>query len=153
LGRFDLVHSTYALPFSREPEKVIADVASLLNPGGIFLLTTGHPVYAGEWIELSDDDEQGVFLPSYFHPPPDHRPAEDNHNGSESCSVPPSTVWSWLTNAGLTVDRFLEPEPLPIPDMTEEDIQARVPYESDDWRALYPILSNVPTVAIFRAIR
>jgi 2-polyprenyl-3-methyl-5-hydroxy-6-metoxy-1,4-benzoquinol methylase len=43
LGKFDLIHSTYALPFSADPQKVIADAAAMLKPDGIFLLTRWTP--------------------------------------------------------------------------------------------------------------
>ena len=151
LGQFDLIHSTYALPFSRRPQQVIASISGLLRPGGMFLLTTSHPVYAGEWIDTEEGEETGVFLQNYFNPPPDIRSGDMDHHGSASHSVPPSQVWSWLTNASFSVDRFLEPSPLPIPNMSEEEIRDRIPYESDDWRGLYPILNTVPPVVIFRA--
>ena len=45
---FDFIHSTYALPFSLTPQKVIEDWFHLLKPGGQLLLTDGHPCYSGE---------------------------------------------------------------------------------------------------------
>ncbi len=39
---------------------------------------------------------------------------------------------------------------MPIPDMSEAEIRAKVPYDSKDWRALYPQLSRIPSVAIFK---
>ena len=75
---FDFIHSTYALPFAANPVKVIADAAALLKSGGVFLLTTGHPLYAGEWLEIGDDDEDGLFMPDYFHPEADVRMSLDD---------------------------------------------------------------------------
>ena len=37
--------------------------------------------------------------------------------------------------------------------MTEEEIRTRVPYESDDWRGLYPILAAIPIVAVFKCLK
>ena len=34
--------------------------------------------------------------------------------------------------------------------VSEEEILANVPYESADWRALYPQLARIPIVVIFK---
>ncbi|MEI8205741.1 MAG: class I SAM-dependent methyltransferase, partial [Kiritimatiellales bacterium] len=146
---FDLIHSSYALPFSANPQKVIADAATMLKPGGIFLLTTGHPLYAGEWLDIGDG-EDGVFLPDYFRPEPDVRMSLDDKTMSAAQPWPISTLTEWIHAAGLVVERLLEPAPMPIPNMSEEEIRAKVPYESADWRALYPQLARIPVVVIFK---
>ncbi len=150
-GTFDLIHSTYALPFSSNPERMISEAAAMLKPGGVFLLTTGHPLYAGEWLETGDSEE-GLFLPDYFHPEPDVRMSLDDSTMSAAQTWPISTVAEWIHEAGLTIDQLLEPEPLPIPDMSEAEIRERIPYESANWRALYPQLARVPVVVIFRCL-
>ena len=144
---FDLIHSTYALPFSRDPEALIQACARRLSPGGRFLLTTAHPVYSGEWVEI-DDDEDGLLLADYFHPPDDVRIDIDDQSEIRVRSVPLSTLTEWLHNAGFRLDRLLEPEPLTIPLLTEEEIRERIPYESEAWRELYPVLQRVPVVVI-----
>jgi SAM-dependent methyltransferase len=151
VGLFDLIHSTYALPFSANPQKVIADAAAMLKPGGIFLLTTGHPLYAGEWLDIGDD-EQGLFLPDYFRPEPDVRMSLDDKTMSAAQTWPVSTITEWIHSAGLVIDRLLEPAPMPIPDLSEAEICARVPYESKGWRELYPQLARIPVVLIFKCI-
>jgi SAM-dependent methyltransferase len=151
LGRFDLVHSTFALPFSREPGRAVRTWSNLLRPGGMLLLTTAHPVYAGEWTELEDGTD-GVLVPDYFRPPADLRPAGPDHTGIRSRSWPVAAVIRWVREAGLWLDRLLEPEPLPIPAMADAEIRARVPYESDAWRELYPVLARVPTVMVLRCL-
>ena len=149
LGKFDLIHSTYALPFSVDPAKVISEAASMLKPGGTFLLTTGHPLYAGEWLEVGDD-EDGVFLPDYFQPEPDVRMALDDGAISAARYWPISQLAEWIHEAGLVIERFLEPAPMPIPDMSEKEILGKVPYDSADWRTLYPQLARIPVVVIFK---
>ena len=151
LGLFDLVHSTYALPFSADPAKVIADAAAMLKPGGIFLLTTGHPLYAGEWLDIGDG-EDGVFIPDYFRPEPDVRMSMDDKTMSAAHYWPISSIAEWIHSSGLVIDRLIEPAPMPIPDMSEEEIRANVPYESADWRALYPQLARIPVVLILRCV-
>lgn len=149
LPSFDLIHSTYALPFAADPAKVIADAAALLNPGGTFLLTTGHPLHTGEWIDLGDGEE-GLFLPDYFHPEPDVRMSLDDRTMSAAHYWPVSAVAEWIHAAGLTIERLLEPAPLPIPEMSEEEILRRVPYDSAGWRSLWPQLARIPVVAVFK---
>lgn len=151
-GRFDLIHSTYALPFSAAPQQVIAAAAAMLKPGGTFLLTTAHPLYAGEWLEV-DDDEEGMFLPDYFSPPPDVRMSLDDKTFIGAQYWPLSKIAEWIYGAGLLIERLLEPVPLPIAEMSEAEILEAVPYDSPDWRELYPRLSRIPVVAIFKCIR
>ena len=152
LGTFDLIHSTYALPFSSDPAKVIAKAASMLSPNGTFLLTTGHPLYAGEWLEIGDG-EDGVFLPDYFQPEADVRMALDDGAISAAQYWPISQLAEWIHEAGLTIERILEPSPMPIPKMSEKEIQENVPYDSADWRTLYPQLARTPVVVIFKCCR
>jgi len=152
IGQFDLVHSTYALPFSSDPARVIKEAAAMLKPGGTFLLTTGHPLYAGEWLEIGDD-EDGVFLPDYFQPEADVRMALDDGAMSAARYWPISEIAEWIHEAGLVIERLLEPAPMPIPGMSEEEILEKVPYDSTDWRTLYPRLARVPVVVIFKCRR
>jgi SAM-dependent methyltransferase len=149
LGLFDLIHSTYALPFSADPQKVIADAAAMLRPGGTFLLTTGHPLYAGEWLEIGDG-EDGLFLPDYFRPEPDVRMSLDEKTMSAAQYWPISTLAAWIHSSGLVIERLLEPAPMPIPEMSEAEIRAKVPYESADWRELYSRLARIPVVVILK---
>jgi len=148
-GMFDLIHSTYALPFSADPQKVIADAAAMLNPGGTLLLTTGHPLYAGEWLEVGEGEE-GLFLTDYFRPAPDVRMSLDDKTMSAAHYWPISAVTEWIHAAGLVVERLLEPAPMPIPEMSEAEILTAVPYDSTGWRSLYPQLARIPVVVIFK---
>ena len=148
-GLFDLIHSSYALPFSADSAKVIAECAAMLKPGGTLLLTTGHPLYAGEWLDIGDG-EDGVFLPDYFQLEPDVRMSLDDKTMNAAHYWPISQIAEWMHEAGLVIERLLEPAPLPIPDMSEEEIRAQVPYESKDWRALYDQLARIPVVVIFK---
>lgn len=147
--KFDLIHSTYALPFSADPQKAIADAAAMLKPGGTFLLTTGHPLYAGEWLDIGDGEE-GLFLPDYFRPEPDVRMSLDDKTMSAAQTWPISTIVEWIHAAGLVIERLLEPAPVPVPEMSEAEIRAKVPYDSAGWRELYPQLARIPVVVIFK---
>ncbi|MFA7369978.1 MAG: class I SAM-dependent methyltransferase [Kiritimatiellales bacterium] len=151
LGKFDLIHSTYALPFSADPQKAVADAAAMLKPGGTLLLTTGHPLYAGEWLDIGDGEE-GLFLADYFRPEPDVRMSLDDKTMSAAHYWPISTIAGWIHSAGLVINRLLEPAPMPIPDMSEAEILAKVPYDSAGWRELYPQLARIPVVVIFKCV-
>ena len=146
---FDLIHSSYALPFSADPAKVIADSAAMLNPSGTFLLTTGHPLYAGEWLDIGDG-EDGVFLPNYFKLEADVRMSMDDKTMNAAQSWPISQIAEWMHESGLVIERILEPAPLPIPDMSKKEILEKVPYDSKGWRALYDQLARIPVVVIFK---
>jgi len=149
-GPFDFVHSTYALPFVADPAAMIQAAADRLAPGGLLLLTTGHPLFAGEWLEVEDEGE-GMFLRDYFRPPADVRFAADSDLFVRAKTYPLGQTIAWLHQAGLVLERLVEPEPLPIPTMTEEEIASQVPYDSPAWRELYPQAARVPVVAIFQA--
>jgi len=149
-GTVDLVHSTYALPFVDRQQAVVRDAAAVLRPGGLFVLTTAHPLWFSEWVEL-DSREQGILVQNYFQPPSDSR--HSSRGGGRTSCRPSllSDVSSWLAEAGLMTRRFLEPVPLPVPNMAPSEIRERIPYFSDSWLALYPQLALVPAVAIFIA--
>ena len=151
-GRFGLVHSTYALPFVEDQERVVRAAASLLSPGGMFLLTTAHPLWFAEWVEL-DSQECGALVQDYFRPPPDRRQSRRTEGETVCRPALLSDVFSWLSDAGLVVRRLLEPAPLPVPTMTSQQIQDRIPYFSKRWLTLYPQLAAVPSVAVFAAER
>lgn len=149
---FDLIHSSYALPFSADPAKVIADCAALLKPGGTLLLTTGHPLYAGEWLDIGDG-EDGVFLPNYFQLEADVRMSMDDKTMNAAQYWPISQIAEWMNKAQLSMERILEPAPMPIPEMSKKEILEKVPYDSKGWRALYDQLSRIPVVVIFKCRR
>ncbi len=148
--QFDLIHSTYALPFVGDQRKVVLQAAARLRPGGWLLLSTAHPLSTSEWLDV-DEDESGVFLQDYFNPAADSRIADRDHGESRSQPVPTSQVFAWLREAGLTVEQFLEPQPLPLSEMTDGSIPQRIPYWSSAWLERYDELARVPFVAIFLA--
>ncbi len=145
--KFDLIHSAYGIPFSTHPEALIQHCADLLNPGGQLVFSMGHPVYAGEWLEL--DDDQGIFLQNYFHPQPDVR--EGDSSAVQAMAYPLSEVVAWLRKAGFQLMDLREPSSLPVDKMSPDEIEDRVPYYSEDWAEQVNELSKFPVVAIFSA--
>lgn len=145
--RFDLIHSAYGIPFSTHPDALILSCAGLLNPGGHLIFSMGHPVYAGEWLDL--DDDQGIFLQSYFHPQPDVRESEDA--SVQAMAYPLSACVQWLRQAGLNLLDLREPMALPVDLMTPAEISQRVPYYSEAWAEQVNELRKFPVVAVFSA--
>ena len=141
--QYDLVHSVYALPFIADPETFIKRAAACVAPGGTFLLVTQHPVFSAEWLEL-EDEEMGLFMPSYFEPPEDIRQTSDGEIIG-SAAYPISAISEWIHSAGLRDLRLWEPKPLPIETLDQ------APYHSPAWIELHDKLSCAPVAIIFSA--
>lgn len=141
-AQFRLVH-TNSLGFSADPAELTRRATALLAPGGTFISATNHAAFAGEWLEL-DDEETGMFLTDYFHPPSDVRAAPEARGAVVCCrSYPPSEVCRWYREAGLVIDAVLEPPAQEGP----------APYESPDWRDLAPQLRRFPFMTILRGTK
>ncbi len=149
LGTYDLIHSSFGLPFVQNPQKVINDAAAMLKPGGTLLLSAAHPISSGEWLEL-DGEGEGIFLITYFEPLPDIRFDESSELTIYSRSYPISQTTDWFLEAGLHLTALLEPEAMPIETMSDEDIRELVPYYSEDWGELCMQFSRVPILVILR---
>ena len=149
-GTFDLIHSTWALPFASDQKAVIENCAEMLNPGGYIVFTTGHPIFAGEWIVL-DEYEEGLFLSNYFNPPGEVRFTKDEENFVRTQQFPISTYVNWIVGAGLTLTRMLELEPITLEVLSEDEILQKTPYDSPTWREMYNQIKNVPFVVTYIA--
>lgn len=139
-GKFDLIHSVFAVSFSKNPAKIAAFAASRLTDGGRFLLSTGHPLTQCELLEV--DDESGVFVSDYFNPPPDIRYDDKGEELIRSENHTLSEIMRWITDAGMVVEKFSEPalDPAEIAD---------APYFSEAWMEYSEIFAKVPAAAIF----
>lgn len=118
----------------------------MLNPGGTLLFSTGHPLFSGEWLEL--ENEFGIFLKDYFEPVPDSRFSKDGSEIVRSAYYPLSETARWIYEAGLLIERLLEPVPLPVGQGKTD-----FPYSSKGWLSLYPKLAKIPVVAIFKCVK
>ena len=150
LGTFDLIHSAYGVPFAANPEALIQACAEKLRPGGTLLFSLGHPVYAGEWTEL-DEEERGIFLTSYFDPAPDVREGQDEDAAVCARAYPVSEGVEWILKAGLTLTALREPAALPVHQMEREERRKRVPYYSPEWAEQVFEMQRFPIVCILRA--
>jgi len=145
---WDFIHSTYALPFIDNPAALLKRVADGLVSGGTCLLSVGHPLFAMEPLEL-EEGEQGVFVPDYFEPYRDTR-ALDSGAWTRAEYLPVETVCRWVTDAGLCIDRLLEPRPVPDLDVGDPRL-AEIPYWSEDWLEQADRLEKIPVVLVIRA--
>lgn len=148
MGEFDLIHSAYGVPFAADPRGLVRRCAERLRPGGVLLVSLGHPVYAGEWMEL-DEDERGIFLTSYFHPQPDLRESGEGTVCARAFPVAESV--EWFLDAGLRLTALKEPAALPVGQMDRAERRSRVPYFSAEWAEQEQELRRFPIVLVVRA--
>lgn len=148
--KFNLIHSSYTLPFLKNPAALIRWCATALNPGGILLISTAHPLAHAEWYTM-EDDAAGIVLRDYFHPPVDER--EENGHAVTDRPLPVSTLCEMLADAGFAITRLLEPQPAPLHQMTPEEIRENVPYDGDCWRPCREDMALIPRFIIIKASR
>jgi SAM-dependent methyltransferase len=146
---FDLIHSGYAISFAKNPAEVIKQCVEILKPGGTILFSAGHPMFSGEWLDIGDG-EKGQLLKDYYSPVPDLRFDKQGNELVRSCFYPVGEMSDWFLEAGLTIEKILEPRPLPVDKMSEKDIQEKVPYYSRGWLSLYEQLQHIPVIIIFK---
>jgi len=139
-GTFDLIHSVYAISFAENPENVAKFAAEHLSDDGCFIMATGHPLAQSEWLEL--DNEQGIFMPDYFHVPPDIRYDHNDKEEIRSQTYPLSVTAKWIADAGMCIEGLFEPcvKPTQI---------KQSPYYSEKWAEYAEMFSHVPPVVIF----
>jgi len=152
-ARFDLVHSSYALPFVQDPRRVLRAAARRLVPGGTLVLSTAHPLSTAEWLEV-DNGETGLFVRNGFVPEPEVRCAGPARVGAAVCRpVLISRIFAALREAGLSVLELVEPRPLSAAELSRPGWRARVPYWSRAWLERAPVLERTPFVVVFVARR
>lgn len=139
-GLFDLIHSVYALSFSKNPYAVIEFAAKHLTQDGTFIFSTGHPLAQYEWLEL--DSDIGLFVPNYYNMLPDVRYDDAGEEEVRSNFYTISEISDWIYKSGLVIERILEPK-------VELDKIDDAPYYSDSWYETRDMFAAIPVVAIF----
>lgn len=139
-GEFDIIHSVYAISFAKKPSEVAKFAADHLADNGCFLLSTVHPLAQTEWLEL--EGEHGIFMPDYFSIPPDVRYDKNGKEEIRSKAYPLSIISNWITDAGMCIERIVEPGVNPA------EIK-NTPYYSNIWAEYATMFSHVPAVVIF----
>ena len=150
LGSFDLIHSSYAISFSDNPKEVIKKSATMLKDKGTMLISTGHPLFSGEWIDLGDG-EDGLFIKDYFNPTPDIRYDDKENETVRSTLYTLSEMTNWFLEAGLFIEKIIEPKPLKIDKIDKSLRKTLIPYSSNGWCDYYKQFSKIPGIVIFKA--
>ncbi len=150
LGTFDLVHSVHALAFAADAGIALKGMAQMLKPGGILLLATMHPLAATEPVRTGHR-RMGVLISDYFHPEPDVRGGRGGWPEICATTLPFAELVNTLLATGCRVERIEEPQPPPIPAMSESAIKRAIPYESRAWRERYSLLAVIPFTMIICA--
>ena len=75
--------------------------------GTHLMLTTAHPIFAGEWLEL-ETGEQGMFVSDYFSPPAEVRHMEDSDVFVRSHAWPVGDLVQWVLDTGLTLKALVD---------------------------------------------
>ena len=142
---FNFVHSSHALEFVQKPESVVQKMAECVSPGGLLMISTVHPLYNGEWMDVEVEnakgeiiESSGQFVANYFSPPDDIR--NDNGEFGVSRAYPLSKWFKWIKQAGLNIIAMEEPM------MTKY-----APYTSKDWAEQDGFLDSIPATIIFVA--
>ena len=139
---FDVVFSAYALPYVRDIARCLHEAARVLVPGGLLVFSLDHPFRDCFWDEETDE-ESLTPARSYFL-----RSASDWQFSSsgEWMRSYHRTIGDWtdlLRNAGLQLQRILEPEPVLTPE------------EENTWAESYDLETArlIPQTIIFVATR
>ena len=150
--KFDIIHSSYALSFSADPKKLVSDLTKILKKDGVMIISTGHPAFSGEWLDLGEDDVgEGMFLKNYFNPQADTRYDDNGEEIVRSTFYTVADMFDWFANVEcLKVEKLLEPQAMDLTGIDYDDIINVMPYFSHDWMELYPQARNIPLIVIFK---
>jgi SAM-dependent methyltransferase len=143
-GKFDFIHSVYALPFSDNPEAFFRTASKYLKKSGYFLFSTQHPLMQTETIEL--DGEFGIFMPDYFNPPTDIRFDDENREIVRSTAYNFHTLSNWIYESGMVIYRIFEP-------FTDSDLIGESPYVSEQWLEYLRKFRRVPSTVIMICVK
>ena len=148
---FDIVLSSCAIGYSENPTQTFSEAFRVLRRPGLFVFCVVHPManrgrvvtYGGRkyWGIGNYFDRRRRFWTWKFDTVTAkfygyHRKLEDYFNP--------------LISAGFTVDKILEPEPYPLPRLTNEEKQ-KIPYYWDGSEKEYDVWRRVPFTLIFKA--
>jgi SAM-dependent methyltransferase len=141
-GPFDLIISVFSLSFVARIEQVLVEVARGLRPGGTLIISTDHPLRVGQWEGdgFSIGDWFGGRNRSRLWEIPGQPPSPYEHHLH---SLP--TLIGAISDAGLIIERVLEPRAVPLEKLEES------PYRSDYFIARHEELSHIPYSIIIKA--
>jgi SAM-dependent methyltransferase len=149
-GPFSLIYSSLAIHYSNDLQKVFQTCKELLEPGGYFVFSTGHPV---KWASKTDRDPHDIGKKSHimgytrngndvevwgnYLETKQHTHKYPDGLVQQFWSRPPSTIFAMLKEAGFTVTDFLEPAPIPEAEHVDP--------------ALWGVYTKLPCFMMFKA--
>lgn len=142
-GSFDIVISAFGWEFIPDLNQCVATCAGLLRPGGQLLMSTVHPLTAFDW----DMGKGTLLVTDYFSPPVEvwEDPVPDGYAPGLTFFRTIEELVGTVTDAGLAVERLLEPYPL------EAERSAESPYAGPYWADHRQRLERVPFAIVISA--
>lgn len=113
-GGFDLVVSSFAFHYVQDYQGLVRRIASWLSPGGVLVFSNEHPVYlsraaADGWVRDATGEPQHWALDRYGEE--GLREESWIADGVQKYHRMVSTLLNGLAEAGLAIERVLEPMP------------------------------------------
>jgi SAM-dependent methyltransferase len=112
--RFELVVSSLAFHYVQDYASLVRRIAAWLVPGGTLAFSTEHPIYTARlptngWVVNEQGQRTGWVIDDYS----DEGVREENWfvEGVRKYHRPMSTLLNNLIDAGLRIDRVMEPAP------------------------------------------
>jgi SAM-dependent methyltransferase len=149
-GPFSLIYSSLAIHYSNDLEKLFKTCKELLEPGGYFVFSTGHPV---KWASETDRDPNDIGKKTHrmgytrngndvevwgnYLETKQHTHKYPDGLVQQFWSRSPSTIFAMLKQAGFIVTDFLEPAPIP----EAKDVDP----------ALWGVYTKLPCFMMFKA--
>lgn len=106
---FDLIMSCFGWEFIPDLRGCVAECARLLRPNGRLLICAVHPLTAFDWLGA-----RGLLVTDYFNPPVEvwDDPVPDGYEPGLTFFRTLEEIIGAVTDAGLTVERLIEPCPV-----------------------------------------
>ncbi len=137
---FDAVFSAYAFGYVQDMAHCLAETARVLSPGGLLVFSLDHPFRDCFWDEETDEESLTPARSYFLRDPSDWQFS----TSGEWMRSYHRTIGDWtdlLREAGLQLQRILEPEP------------ALTPEEENTWSESYDLETArlIPQTIIFVA--
>lgn len=147
---FDVVISSFGWEFAPDLRRCFRECQRVLKPGGILLVCTVHPLAAFEW----DESECALIVNNYFDPPVEiwNETPMDPRSHAVTYFHTIEDMFTSLTSSGFQVDSIVEPYPMNIHAMTDDE-KRKIPYGGKYWEGQYERLRKVPFSIVYRATR
>ena len=140
---FDVVMSSFGWEFVPDLHGCLARCVELLRPGGQLVMSTVHPLSAFDW----DVAARSLRVTDYFNPPVEvwEDPVPEGYSPGLTFFRTVEELVSSVTDAGLAIERLVEPYPIGLPE------DPRSPYAGRYWADHWERLTRVPFAIVISA--